>query len=130
MENRAAWVSRERVPGAEGQLLPGLLRRRSDGGGEEVGRAYFKLVSKSLRMRLYSSAQLEASTNEWSSTGYGATDQFSLRSSMRRCVRRTVSWNSTLVSTMPWQMRSAPFKPPATKTSGWVNIAMRVRNPP
>src|ERR1035441_9170985 len=36
MENRAAGASRERVPGAEGQLLPGLLRRRSDGGGEEV----------------------------------------------------------------------------------------------
>ena len=37
-------------------------------------------------------------------------DQFSLRSSMSRCTRRTVSSNSTLVSTMPWQISSAPFR--------------------
>ena len=33
------------------------------------------------------------------------------RSSISRCTSRTESWNSTLVSTIPWQISSAPFSP-------------------
>ena len=49
----------------------------------------------------------------WFSTGYSASSQFSLRSSISRCASRTESWKWTLVSTMPWQMSSAPFSPSA-----------------
>ena len=99
-------------------------------GGPGGGLTYFKFVSKSFRMRLYSSAQLLACTKVWSSTGYGATDQFSLRNSMRRCIRRTVSWNPTLVSTMPWQMRSAPFKPFGEEDRAAAAVSFGVRLPP
>ena len=54
-------------------------------------RATLRLSSNSFRMSLYSSAQLVASSNPWFSTGNIATDQFSLRSSMRRWTSRTVS---------------------------------------
>jgi hypothetical protein len=49
---------------------------------------------------LYSSAQLAGCTKAWSSTGYAAIGQLSLRNSINRCTSRTVSWNSTLVSTI------------------------------
>ena len=55
--------------------------------------------------------QLAGRVNPWFSTGKNATDQFSFLSSIRRCTRRTVSWKNTFVSTMPWQMRRAPFRP-------------------
>ena len=60
---------------------------------DEVGHVYrFRFVSNSLKMRLYSSAQLVASTKPWSSTGYTASSQFSFRSSISRCTSRTESW--------------------------------------
>jgi hypothetical protein len=43
-----------------------------------------QVVFEQLRIRLYSSAQLVSSVKLWFSTGYGATDQFSLRSSISR----------------------------------------------
>src|ERR1035438_3210659 len=58
---RAGLTVRGRRPGRQAKACP------------TKGLSYFKLVSKSLRMRLYSSAQLLASTKVWSSTGYGAT---------------------------------------------------------
>lgn len=52
---------------------------------------FFKLSSNSLNIRLYSSAQLLGCTKPWSSTGYTATDQFSLPNSISFWVKRTVS---------------------------------------
>src|SRR4029077_9690088 len=75
--------------------------------------AAVRFSSNSFRIRRYSSAQLVSSSKPWFSTGNGAIDQFSLRSSISRCVSRTLSWNSTLVSTIPWQISSAPFNPSA-----------------
>jgi len=53
---------------------------------------FFNVVSKSLNMRLYSSVQLLGCTKPWSSTGYDASSQLSLCNSIRRCVKRTISW--------------------------------------
>src|SRR3954467_5847391 len=81
--------------------------------GFELSVLTLSVSSKSLRILLYSSAQLVSSSKPWFSTGNGATDQFCLRSSMSRCTRRTLSWNSTFVSTMPWQISRAFFNPSA-----------------
>src|SRR5690349_21364589 len=50
-----------------------------------------RCVLNSSKMRRYSSAHDDGRTNPWSSTGYGASSQFVLPSSMSRCVRRTMS---------------------------------------
>ena len=52
---------------------------------------FFRFVSNSSKILLYSSAQLVAFRKPWSSTGYIATDQFSFLNSMSRCTSRTVS---------------------------------------
>src|SRR6266545_720286 len=85
-----------------GARCPAPFRSRHgvvlDGGAVKPLR---RCSSNNLRIRLYSSAQLDARSKPWFSTGYGASSQFSLRSSMRRCASRTESWNRTFVSTMP-----------------------------
>src|SRR5258708_6232195 len=62
------------------------LRRTPRGLPEAVS-----VSSNSLRIRRYSSAQLVSSSKPWFSTGKGANDQCSFRSSISRCTRRTES---------------------------------------
>lgn len=50
------------------------------------------VVSNRLKMRPYSSVQLAGRTNPWFSTGYDASHQFVLPSSISRSSRRTMSW--------------------------------------
>lgn len=80
---------RSRVPGRRSMAptLDALLPRCLD-----AFPPYFKFRSNSSKIRRYSSYQLASSTNPCGSTGYAATSQPLLRSSMRRCARRTVSW--------------------------------------
>src|SRR5437762_11000421 len=66
---------------------------------EEIQDVYqcLRFSSNSLRILLYSSAQLVSSVKLWFSIGYGATSQLSLRSSISRWTSRTESWKNTFV---------------------------------
>src|SRR5947207_229929 len=97
-------------PSPRGVTLLGYNTTRERGDDLEHQSPFFRFDSNKLKIRLYSSAQLVGCTKPWSSTGYIATDQFSLRNSISRCTRRTESWKNTLVSTMPWQISSAPLR--------------------
>ena len=52
----------------------------------------FKLLSKISKIRRYSSVHESGRTKPWFSTGYDASSQLVLPSSIRRCVSRTMSW--------------------------------------